>query len=165
MSTRVLVLSDTHVPDFARALPAALQPALRRAELILHAGDVTSPALLDDLAEFAPTHVALGNGDGSDVAAWGGRPEVRLSVDGVPVAMVHDSGPKAGREPRLRRRFPEARVVVFGHSHIPVRQRTDGVLFLNPGSPTWKRRQPYPTFARLTISGGRIAATVVELPA
>jgi putative phosphoesterase len=159
-----VVISDTHIPDFAEALPAALLPALRRADLILHAGDVTWAKVLDELASYAPVHVAMGNGDREDVAAWGARVEVTLDLDGVPVAMIHDSGPRTGRERRLARRFPDARLVVFGHSHMPVDADADGVRLFNPGSPTWKRRQPAPTYGVLTVSDGRLTTRIVELP-
>jgi putative phosphoesterase len=161
---RVVVVSDTHIPDFAKALPSALLPELRRADLILHAGDVSAAAVLDELAAFAPVHVALGNKDRPDVTTWGARPEVLLEIDGVSLAMVHDSGPRQGRERRLTRRFPGTRVIVFGHSHIPIDAEADGVRFLNPGSPTWKRRQPAPTYGIVTISDGRMRTRILELP-
>ena len=148
---RALVISDTHVPDFAGALPAAVVRAAARADVVLHAGDVTSAAVLDDLRRLAPVHVALGNGDGPDVARWGAVDRVEIEIAGVPVAIVHDSGPAAGRPSRLRRWFPDARLIVFGHSHIPMSFREDGVRFLNPGSPTWKRRQPAATYASVTL--------------
>ncbi len=62
---------------------------------------------------------------------------------------IHDSGRKEGRRKRLRERLPEARVVVFGHSHIPFLEDENGLLLLNPGSPTDKRRQPERSFALL----------------
>jgi putative phosphoesterase len=160
---RIVVVSDTHVPDFARALPSKLFPPLRRADLILHAGDVTSAQVLLELSEFAPVHVAMGNGDRPEVAAWGARPEVMLDLDGLSVAMVHDAGPRSGRERRMRRRFPHAGLVIFGHSHIPIDAEAEGQRLFNPGSPTWKRRQPAPTFGALTISAGRVSARIREL--
>jgi predicted phosphodiesterase len=77
--------------------------------------------------------------------------------------MVHDSGPKKGRRARMRRRFPEARVVVFGHSHIPFLEDEDGFMLLNPGSPTDRRRQPRHTFALLRAEGGEVRAEIVPL--
>jgi uncharacterized protein len=162
---RVLVLSDTHIPDFAKRLPPSLYKELEQADTVLHAGDVTSPEVLDELATFGPVHVALGNGDGLAVSKWGATPEVRLELDGVHLAMVHDSGPRTGREQRLIRRFPEAKLIVFGHSHVPVDARYEGVRLFNPGSPTWKRRQPTPTYGVIDISNGRLRTRVVELPA
>jgi uncharacterized protein len=163
MPTRILVTGDTHVPDFARALPAGLLRAAARADLVLHAGDATRALALEALAAHAPLHVAVGNNDGADVAAFGATEEVRLRIDDVELAMVHDAGPRSGRERRLSRRFPEADLVVFGHSHIPMVTDLEGRRFLNPGSPTWKRRQPRPTYAIVTVSGSRTRIRIVPL--
>ena len=160
---RIVVLADTHIPDFAKALPRALVPHLRKAELILHAGDVTSRTVLDELTTYAPVMVALGNNDGPDVAAWGARPEVTVEADGTKIVMLHDAGRREGRERRLQRRFPEAGLIVFGHSHMPIDTEADGVRFLNPGSPTWKRRQPTPTFGIADVAEGRIRTRIAEI--
>jgi uncharacterized protein len=160
---RLIVLSDTHIPDFARKIPDALIPALRSADLILHAGDVTSPGVLDELAAYAPVHAAFGNRDLPEVLAWGALPVVDLELEGSRVAMLHDSGPSEGRERRMRRRFPQADLIVFGHSHIPVDVQHDGMRMLNPGSPTWKRRQPAPTYATVDLVDGTIKTAIVPL--
>jgi putative phosphoesterase len=160
---RVLVLSDTHVPQFAKELPSALAPELRLADAIVHAGDVNEAFVLEELAAYAPVHVAFGNNDRPDVRGWGALDEIRIEIGGVRVGVLHDSGPRAGRERRLRRRFDDERVIVFGHSHIPMAYEDERVLFLNPGSPTWKRRQPRPTFAILEIHDRAPRATIVEL--
>jgi putative phosphoesterase len=160
---RILVVSDTHIPDFARKLPAKLLAEAARSDLILHAGDVTSPAVLEELAIHAPVHVAVGNNDGPEISRWGGRLEVRLNLEGVRMGMLHDSGPSKGREGRMRRRFPDADVVVFGHSHIPIDTEVDGQRLFNPGSPTWKRRQPNATYGVLELRNGRVSSRIVEL--
>jgi putative phosphoesterase len=160
---RLVVLGDTHIPDFAKALPPGLLRALRRADLILHAGDVTASEVLDQLAGYAPVHAAMGNGDGPGVQAWGALPVVELDIDGIRVAMLHDAGPREGRERRMRRRFPQTDLVVFGHSHIPIDAEQDGLRLLNPGSPTWKRRQPAPTYATVDVEGGQIRSRIVSL--
>jgi uncharacterized protein len=159
----VLALADTHVPDHARSLPATLEPHLVWAERILHAGDATSADVLAELSAYAPVTAVIGNMDGWDVAAWGAREELRTTIAGVPVAMLHDSGRREGREQRLRARFPDARVIIFAHSHQPVCDVHEGVLFLNPGSPTWKRRAPEPTVARCVFDAGRVEAELIPL--
>jgi putative phosphoesterase len=153
---RVVVLSDTHAPRFWKICPPAVARQLSTADLILHAGDVCVPAVLDELAAFAPVRVVLGNNDGPEVAAWGTPETAEFEIDGLRVAMIHDSGPRPGRLPRLRRRFPDTELVVFGHSHIPLDESANGFRILNPGSPTDKRRQPHGTFAVLDITAGRI---------
>ena len=161
---KVLVLSDTHIPDHAKALPSGVLAAARDADLILHAGDVTSAAVLEELEGYAAVHAALGNNDDDDVRRWGARGEVRVDANGALVAMVHIAGPRKGRERRLRKRFYDADVIVFGHSHIPVHDELEGVRLFNPGSPTWKRRQPAPTFGVLEVSEGQVLTRIVELP-
>ncbi|GAA2645823.1 MULTISPECIES: metallophosphoesterase family protein [Nonomuraea] len=148
---RVTVLSDTHAPRRWRSCPPRVAAHLRGADLILHAGDVCVPSVLDELAAFAPVHVVKGNNDGPDVVA----PEtLQLELDGLRVAMIHDSGPLAGRGVRMRHRFPWAELVVFGHSHIPMDEQAEGVRLFNPGSPTDRRRQPHGTVGLLTIERG-----------
>ena len=160
---RVLVTSDTHIPDFAKRLPATLLAEAARSDLVLHAGDVTSPAVLEELAIHAPVHVAAGNNDGPEISRWGARLEVRLELEGVRIAMLHDSGPAKAREGRMRRRFPDADLVVFGHSHIPIDAEADGQRLFNPGSPTWKRRQPQPTYGVLELRAGQVRSRVLQL--
>lgn len=157
----VAVLSDTHAPRHWRSCPPEVARRLRGVDAILHAGDVCTAAVLDELAAVAPVHAVLGNNDGSDVAAWGARETLELDLDGLPVAMVHDSGPAAGRAGRLRRRFPAARLVVFGHSHIPWDEELDGQRAFNPGSPTDRRRQPRGTMGLLRIEDGRLRSARV----
>jgi uncharacterized protein len=129
---------------------------LEGVDLILHAGDVCRAYVLEELAGFAPVRAVLGNNDTPDVAAWGAPETLRLELDGLATAMVHDAGPATGRPPRLRRRFPGATLVVFGHSHIPLDQEQDGVRIFNPGSPTDRRRQPRGTMGLLRVEDGRL---------
>jgi putative phosphoesterase len=153
---RVVALSDTHAPRRWRGCPPAVAEWLRGADLILHAGDVCVPEVLDELAAYAPLKVVLGNNDGPGVAAWGAPETLEFELDGLPVAMIHDSGPKTGRTARMHRRFPAAELVVFGHSHIPLDQTGDGVRIFNPGSPTDRRRQPHGTIGLLDVADGRL---------
>jgi len=129
---------------------------LRHADLILHAGDVCTAAVLAELAEYAPVTAVAGNNDGPDVTEWGAAETAELDLDGLSVAMVHDSGAAAGRVARLRRRFPRADLVVFGHSHIPLDQSAGALRIFNPGSPTDRRRQPHGTLGLLEIDSGRL---------
>jgi len=162
---RIVVLSDTHAPRFWKRCPPAVAAHLAGADLILHAGDVCTPDVLDELSGFAPVKVVLGNNDGAEVAAWEAPETLELDLDGVRVAMIHDAGPKDGRLARMARRFPTADLVVFGHSHIPMDTADDRLRILNPGSPTDKRRQPSRTLAELVVSDGAIrSARIVELP-
>ena len=155
-----VVLADTHIPRRARALPPGLVPYLQEADLILHAGDLLDPVLLEELSAYAPVRAVRGNVDPPELDL----PEtLEFDLGGVAIAMVHDSGRKEGRRKRLGKRFPGARVVVFGHSHIPWLEDEDGLLLLNPGSPTDRRRQPEHTFARLWLEDGDARAEILVL--
>jgi len=160
VSPLAAVIADTHMPRRARTLPEGLIPDLQRADLIMHAGDLMDPALLEELAAYAPTRAVRGNLDPPEA----GLPEtLQFEFGGVRLAMIHDSGPKKGRRNRMLRRFPEARVVVFGHSHIPWLEDEDGLMLLNPGSPTDRRRQPEHTLALLHAENGEVMAELLAL--
>ncbi len=89
---------------------------------------------------------------------------LEVELDGVRVAMVHDSGAASGRMRRMRTRFPHARIVVFGHSHLPlIEESPDGLILLNPGSPTERRRAPQHTMAVAEIAGGAVSCRLVAL--
>jgi uncharacterized protein len=153
---RVVALADTHAPRRWKSCPPPVAEQLRGADLILHAGDVCTAAVLDELSTYAPLLAVLGNNDGPDVAEWGAPETLQADLDGLQVAMLHDSGVAPGRLRRLRRQFPDAGLVVFGHSHIPLDESGDGLRILNPGSPTDRRRQPRGTLAVLTIESGQL---------
>ena len=155
-----IVIADTHIPRRVKELPETLLAHLGKADLILHAGDLMDAALLEKLAEYSPVRAVRGNLDPPEAPL----PEtLEFDLGGVSIAMIHDSGSKKGRRNRLKRRFPEARVVVFGHSHIPLLEDEDGLMLLNPGSPTDKRRQPDFTFAVLGVEGGEVRAEILFL--
>ena len=161
---RIVVLSDTHAPRRWKSCPPAVASQLRGADLILHAGDVCTAAVLDELAQYAPVTAVVGNNDGPDVAAWGAAETVSLTPEGLRVAMIHDSGPAAGRLPRMRARFPEADLVIFGHSHIPFDVADETLRIFNPGSPTDRRRQPHGTLGVLqVVDGALVEARIVEV--
>lgn len=158
--TKVAVLADTHTRGMTRTVPMGAWPYLESSDHILHAGDVCDAALLDELKSLAPVTAVAGNCDGHDVRDWGATGEAAVEIDGVAIGMVHDSGPTRGRWERMRARFPSARVVVFGHSHMPVNDDGDGLLLFNPGSPTWKRKAPFPSMGLLWIDNGEVEGEI-----
>ena len=163
---RVVVLSDTHLrPGRGRRLPDAVYDALDGAVAVLHAGDIVTADLLHELSGFAPVHAVLGNNDLDPALSHLPERQV-VELDGVRVGMIHDSGPSTGREGRMRRLFPDAAVVVFGHSHIPWdRPGLDGQWLFNPGSPTERRMQPVHTYGELELADGRVVGhRIVHVP-
>jgi putative phosphoesterase len=162
---RALVLADTHIkPGRARRLPNAVYAELVRVDVILHAGDVLTHDLLDELAGFAPVHAVLGNNDRELLGVL--SETLELELDGVSVALVHETGPTKGRAARVHRRFPGAQVVIYGHSHQPVDEEgVAGQRLFNPGSPTERRRAPAHTYGRLQFDAGHVARhEIVEIP-
>jgi putative phosphoesterase len=159
---RLLLISDTHLPARARELPPQVWAEVAAADVVVHAGDWVDVALLDELEERSKRLIGVyGNNDGPALRAR--LPEIaRVELDGVRLAVIHETGAKQGREQRCDAQFPDTDVLVFGHSHIPWDTvAPSGLRLLNPGSPTDRRRQPYCTYQTCRVENG--ALTGVEL--
>jgi uncharacterized protein len=160
----IAIIADTHMPKGGRELPAQCVERLRTAELILHAGDISSAGVLAELKGLGPPVLAV-HGNVDEPALVQSLP-AQLEVEvarGVRLAMTHDAGPAQGRVARLRKRFPRAVAVVFGHSHIPLLDALEHFQIFNPGSPTERRRQPQHTMGLARVKRGRIAFEHVAL--
>jgi putative phosphoesterase len=153
---RLAIISDTHLPRGARALPAACVARLRAADLIVHAGDFVVRSVLDEIEALGPPVVAVhGNQDDGELREL--LPAERtIETGGARIGLIHDAGPARGRLERMRRRFPGCDAVIFGHSHIPLHERApDGFQIFNPGSPTDRRRQPEHTMGVAAVDQRR----------
>jgi uncharacterized protein len=160
----IAIIADTHMPKGGRELPLRCVERLRTAELILHAGDVSSAGVLAELGAIGPPVLAV-HGNVDEPALVRSLP-AQLEVEVAPrarLAMTHDGGPAKGRVARLRKRFPRADAVVFGHSHIPLLDALEDFQIFNPGSPTERRRQPRHTMGLARVVRGRIAFEHVAL--
>ena len=153
----LVLTSDTHVPQRARDLPHSLWTAIEAADVVVHAGDWVDSALLD-LFEARSKRLIGVYGNNDHGALRERLPEVaRAEIEGVRVAVVHETGDKKGREARCAARFPDTDVLVFGHSHIPWDTTAPtGLRLLNPGSPTDRRRQPHGTFVTAVAADGEL---------
>jgi uncharacterized protein len=164
-SRRVLIalISDTHLPRGTRRLPEACVEAIRAADLLLHAGDVMTAGVLAEIEAIGPPVAAVhGNIDDAELRAR--LPETRLvPAGGARIAMVHDAGAAQGRLERLRRRFPDADAVVFGHSHMPLHEERAGFQIFNPGSATARRRAPCHTMGLARAVDARVAFELIAL--
>jgi uncharacterized protein len=160
----VAVISDTHRPRGSRRLPERCVELLRSADLILHAGDVSSLSAFEEFRALGPpVHAVRGNVDEPALAA--ALPErLEAEVGAVRIGLVHDAGPRTGREARLRSGFPRCGAVVYGHSHLPQVELVEGVWILNPGSPTERRRAPERTMLLLRVRGHGLEPELVTLP-
>jgi putative phosphoesterase len=157
--TRVAVISDTHLPRGARRLPEPCLAELGRADAILHAGDITSVAALEELRALGPpVHAVLGNMDEAALAELLPE-ELVVELGGVEIGMRHI----AVSEVSLLERFPGCAAVVFGHSHRPVVEQRGATWLLNPGSPTERRRAPFHSMIVLRIGGGELFPDLLRL--
>jgi len=149
---KIAIVSDTHVPRFAKKLPAAVRHvAAERPDLILHCGDLTTFEAIEAFARIAPVEAVAGNNDGEEIVARYGRRKI-VTTNGVKIGMIHgDGGERASTLDRARAAFAHDAVdaIVFGHSHVPFVELRDGVWTINPGSVTDKRLQPRFSFAVL----------------
>ena len=163
---RLVVIADTHVPQRARDLPPPLWAAIDDADVVVHAGDWVDETLLDAVLARCPRLVGVvGNNDGPPLRAR--LPETAYAdLAGLRLAVVHDTGPKNGREARCAQEYPDTDLLVFGHSHIPWDTVAhNGLRLLNPGSPTDRRRQPFATYVTARVDRGRLAdVRLISLP-
>ncbi len=207
MTTRIGVVADSHCPEFMPQLPEAALAALRGVDMIVHAGDVNGASTLEELEKIAPVYAVRGDHD----SALGLLPRSReLTVDGMNIVVVHGNRsrlieepqtlawtlslgyfhPHAGLPGALRRRFPRAKVIVFGHTHRPFIGTVGGTLLFNPGGlyqwnpetarrrltqgPGWfewcwlqfarhLRSYPRQSVGILEIEGARVQPSVIEL--
>ncbi|HSO97558.1 MAG TPA: metallophosphoesterase family protein, partial [Solirubrobacteraceae bacterium] len=145
-----------------RHLPPTCVERLRRADLIIHAGDLTTLDVLAELESLGEVAAIRGNVD--DAAVRARLPATRIvAAGGVRIAIIHDAGPRIGRLERMRRRFPHTDAVVFGHSHLPLHETAGGFQIFNPGSPTERRRAPVHTMGLARIAEGSVRFELVEL--
>jgi len=160
---RLGIISDTHLPRGDRQLPARCRAELDGADLILHAGDIATLAVLRAVERYGAVVAVAGNVDDEEVRAV--LPSERVvEAGGARIGLVHDAGPAKGRLARMRRRFGETDAVVFGHSHIPLLEAdADGFQIFNPGSPTDRRRQPRRTMGLARVEAGRVAFELLAL--
>ncbi len=160
----IVVLSDTHLPRGSRQLPQACNEHLAASDLIVHAGDLTSLPFLNELRSISPpVHVVAGNADEPKLQRLLPA-SLTFETSGATIALVHDAGPRSGREARLARRFPGTDAVSYGHTHVPQVELHGSMWVLNPGSPTERRRAPCRSMLRLEISArGEIRPELVKL--
>ncbi|TLS37570.1 metallophosphoesterase family protein [Pseudalkalibacillus caeni] len=149
---KIGVISDTHMPGMAKSLPEPLMQGLKGVDLIIHAGDWKTLDVYNSLSELAPVKGVVGNIDGEEIKAE--FPEKQIIQAGpFRIGIIHGHGKKKTTEKRAIEAFEGESVdmIIFGHSHIPLKKEHDGVLLFNPGSPIDKRRQPEYSYGMVTI--------------
>jgi putative phosphoesterase len=159
---RVIIVSDTHIPKAAAALPPRLLDSFRGADLILHAGDIVDMSVLDELGAVAPTLAVAGNMDSPQAKAV--LPEKRVvRVDGKVIGLIHGWGSPEGIERRVMSKFSQVDAVAFGHTHRPLVEKMGGVLLLNPGTPNDLRFSDQLSYIELKIDDDAMEPEIVWL--
>ena len=149
---KIIVISDTHMPRMAKGLPSRLKSELITANLILHAGDWQTREVFEALISYAPVDGVCGNVDGQDLIEKFGYKKI-LTLEGFRIGLVHGHGRKGTTEERAIEAFSgtELDMIIFGHSHIPMKKKVDGMILFNPGSPTDKRKLSKYSFGIIRI--------------
>ena len=156
------MIADTHLPRGKRRLPRECIERIAAADLTVHAGDFSTAAAFGEIAAIGPMVAVHGNVDDPELHAT--LPEqTMVELEGVRIAVIHDAGPRKGRLARMRRAFPDAAAVVFGHSHMPLHETEGDFQIFNPGSPTERRRAPARTMGLAEIVAGEIRFRHFEL--
>jgi uncharacterized protein len=164
MQHRVGVISDTHIPRF-KGLPEVIWQHFVDVECIIHAGDLSVLSVISKLETIAPVIAIQGNIEREEVVLT--LPIKREVVVGhCRIGIVHILGEPKDYARTARREFPQARVVVFGHSHVPYNQEHDGQLLFNPGSANDRRRQPTCSIGKLFIDDEKMSVRgkIIALP-
>jgi putative phosphoesterase len=160
---RIGVISDTHIPHFKK-LPDAIWQHFAGVELIIHAGDLSILSVIAQLESIAPVVAVQGNIEYEEVVE--ALPIKReILVGHCRIGIVHILGESSNRVRLARHEFPTARVVVYGHSHIPYNEEHDGQLLFNPGSATDRRSQPRCSIGMLCIDdeSGSVQGEIIML--
>ncbi|MHA2621146.1 MAG: metallophosphoesterase family protein [bacterium JZ-2024 1] len=163
---RILVISDTHIPQAGKTLPETIYQEIEKADAIIHAGDWTVASALDELLAFQkPVYGVYGNMD--DVEVSSRLPEARVeNLGGYRVGVTHGSGPPEGILDRVLAKFRDFRpeVVIYGHTHRPHIEFRADLMVLNPGSPLDRRWSPRRSYAILLLRAGGPEARLIGLP-
>jgi len=158
--TTIGIVSDTHLPRFGTMLPRALVDGLRTANVsrILHCGDFTEPLAAELFEAIAPFDAVAGNNDGEELWERFGRKKI-VQVEGIRIGLIHGDSWRPAPVQALAA-FADERVdvICFGHSHVPLIEWRGGILLVNPGSPTDRRRMPRFSYATLHVDGTRAEA-------
>lgn len=160
---KIGVISDTHIPRQAKELPKIIFDHFKGVDLILHAGDLCIPSVLDELRQITPNvEAVIGNMDDRTVTL----PMKRLiNAGGLKIALIHGWGAPMGMKNRIWNELKDdiPNVIIFGHTHQPEKATMHNVLFLNPGSPTDRMFTSVNSIALLNIEDGKADAQIIML--
>ena len=157
---KFLVLADTH----SLSLPVDVQDELRKVDMIVHLGDFTEMALLNQLKAAKEVRAVYGNMDGPELRQALPK-QLSFKCEDVAIGLVHGQGAPGKVIEVVRDCFKGEKLdaIVFGHSHMPMNEVVDGILFFNPGSPTDTVRAPFRSYGILEVKGNTIKGQIIKL--
>ncbi|MFH1407186.1 MAG: metallophosphoesterase family protein [Candidatus Omnitrophota bacterium] len=160
---KVGVISDTHIPFAANDLPKSIYENFKGVELILHAGDLAEMSVLEKLKKICKTVAVRGNMDSHAVKKALAQKEI-IKVRNFTLGLIHGEGPPSGICDLVREAFRGEKVdaIVFGHSHSPLCETHNGILYFNPGSPTDKIFSSFNSYGILEIND-KIEGRIIRL--
>ena len=161
---KIGVISDTHIPDKAEFLPKKVIDAFKNVDMVIHTGDFVDLETYNHLKKICPNLKAVaGNMDPKEIKEKLPEKEI-IKVGKYSIGIAHGIGHPSGLVDLLKNIFRKDSVdiIVFGHSHMPMNQIIDGILFFNPGSPTDKIFSPYNSYGIIEINE-KITAEVVKI--
>lgn len=148
---KIGVLSDTHIPKTANELPKAVYDGLKGVDLILHAGDLVQLEVLEDLKKIAPTEAVCGNMDSWKTQNALPKKKV-INVSKFKIGLIHGWGRSNAIIDLISKEFTDVDAIVFGHTHNPMNEKKENILYFNPGSPTDKIFAPYNSYGMLEVN-------------
>lgn len=158
---KVGVISDTHVPSTVKTLPPVIFDIFKDVDLILHAGDIVEPSVLDELRAIAPVEAVAGNMDTHELGRALPAKKI-VQIGKFRVGMIHGKFRLDEQLEKIRKEFDDVDLIVYGHSHTPFWGKVNGTLFLNPGSPTDTYHAPYNAVAILDV-GDELKAEIIRI--
>jgi uncharacterized protein len=163
---KILVISDTHIPVAADALPARIEEEARHADVCLHAGDLINYEVFERLAQLTETYGVCGNMDDETAAKKLPQKQI-IKLGEITIALTHGRGAPANVIDNVKKIFAgqasEVDIFIFGHSHMPCDIEEGGKIYFNPGSPTDKIFALKRTYGLLEINGKKIKRRILTL--
>ena len=160
---KIIVISDTHIPNSAKALPPALIEEIKNCDLCLHAGDYVNKEVIDLIKKYTDFLGVCGNMDSSDIKK--NLPEKKIiKIEEATIAITHGSGSYFNIEERIKKIFSQTPdIYIYGHTHKAICKKENGIWWLNPGSPTDTIFASYQSFGVIKIDKKSIEAEVVKI--
>lgn len=148
---KIGVISDTHIPLRARKIPEIVFNSFRDVDMIIHAGDIVEEEVLDILSKYAPVEAVSGNVDPYTIRKKLPQ-KLELELAGYQIAVIHGHNVRGHLMNALGYIFPEADIIIFGHTHKPCTELINGQLHFNPGSPTDRRMEKNHSFGIIELA-------------